>query len=69
MISTGTGVAPFISFLQHYSSHNQDINHLILFFGSKNRNSDFIYEQELNQFKDNKILQNLHLAFSRDQVK
>ena len=50
MISTGTGIAPFISFMQEYyfrQTTNLKINDLTLFFGSKNRDSDFIFEEEI----------------------
>ena len=72
MISTGTGIAPFISFMQEYhfrQTTNLNINDLTLFFGSKNRDSDFIYEEEIYKRLQDKILKSLHLAFSRDQVK
>jgi sulfite reductase alpha subunit-like flavoprotein len=71
MFSTGTGVAPFISFLQeteYRKNLQKEINELILFFGSKNRESDFIYEEEILNWKEKEILSGLYLAFSRDSV-
>jgi sulfite reductase alpha subunit-like flavoprotein len=71
MIATGTGIAPFISFFQEYyhrKSLNYDVNDLTLFFGSKNRDYDYIYEEELNKFQQHSILTNIYLAFSRDSV-
>jgi sulfite reductase (NADPH) flavoprotein alpha-component len=72
MFSTGTGVAPFISFLQeteYRKNLQKDTNELILFFGSKNRDCDFIYEEEILSWKENGLLSGLYLAFSRDSVK
>lgn len=72
MICTGTGIAPYISFLQehHHNKHarNMETHHSYLIFGSKNRNYDYIYEDELNQHLGNNILHKLTTAFSRDQV-
>jgi len=71
MISTGTGIAPFICFLQeyHYSkiSQKKDVNDLTLFFGSRNRDHDYIYEEDLKLFQENSVLKKIHLAFSRDK--
>ena len=71
MFSTGTGVAPFISFLQetqYRKNNHKETNELVLFFGSKNKEFDFIYETEILEWKDKGILNGLFLAFSRDHV-
>lgn len=39
----------------------------ILYFGCKNRNQDFIYSDELNQYEKDGILTKMYLAFSREQ--
>lgn len=63
MIGPGTGIAPFRAFLQERHFHGATGKHW-LFFGERNRASDFFYEEEW------KIYQNLrlHTAFSRDQA-
>lgn len=65
-ICTGTGIAPFISFFQEFS-HNSHNGELTLLFGSKNKNYDFIYEEEINLFLEKQIIKKLYTAFSRDQ--
>lgn len=71
MISTGTGIAPFISFFQEFETRKKNqlnINRNYLFFGSRNRDSDFIYENDLINWQTQKIISELFLSFSRDQV-
>ena len=40
----------------------------VLFFGCRNRNEDYIYEDELTNYEKDGTLAQLSLAFSRDQV-
>ena len=40
----------------------------ILFFGCKNKNIDYIYDDEIGDYSSRKIITSLHLAFSRDQA-
>ena len=65
MICTGTGVAPFISFLREMLASNIKRD-CLLFFGSKNSAYDFIYEDEIREYVKNGTLTNLYTAFSRD---
>ncbi len=68
MIGPGTGVAPFLSFIQERKYLESDGKNW-LFFGAQTKKNDFIYKDKiLNFFKDN-ILNNLDTAFSRDQDK
>lgn len=39
-----------------------------LYFGCRHKEEDYIYQQELQEFINNKALASLHCAFSRDQV-
>ena len=68
MIGPGTGLAPFISFLQE-RNYLKSSGKNWLFFGAQTKINDFIYEDEILNFKKNKVLQKLDLAFSRDQLK
>ncbi|MFF8228116.1 molybdopterin-dependent oxidoreductase [Streptomyces caelestis] len=66
MVGPGTGVAPFIGFLQE----RRVLGHRApnwLFFGEQHRATDFYYEDELSALLDEGTLTRLDTAFSRDQ--
>ena len=64
MIGPGTGVAPFRAFIQERVQQNIFDNWL--FFGERQKNLDFYYEEEFMQLSLQQKLK-LSLAFSRDQ--
>jgi sulfite reductase (NADPH) flavoprotein alpha-component len=66
MIGPGTGIAPFRGFLQHRQASGATGPNW-LFFGSRHRATDFLYEDELTSWVQNGVLTRLDLAFSRDQ--
>ncbi|MEZ5211954.1 molybdopterin-dependent oxidoreductase [Gordonia sp. (in: high G+C Gram-positive bacteria)] len=66
MIGPGTGVAPFRGFLQHRAHAGADGPNW-LFFGEQHRDTDFYYRDELERFHREGTLNELDLAFSRDQ--
>uniref|UniRef100_A0A2A4JCR1 Methionine synthase reductase n=1 Tax=Heliothis virescens TaxID=7102 RepID=A0A2A4JCR1_HELVI len=69
LIGPGTGVSPFIGFLEERKMMNQQsdikLGEAWLFFGCRNPKLDFIYEKELNQFLSEGTLNKLFVAFSR----
>jgi len=67
MICTGTGIAPYISFLQEMKAVNIQRETLLL-FGSKNSECDFIYKEELTGFIKEGYLKRLVAIFSRDNT-
>ncbi len=67
MIGPGTGVAPFRSFLQHRKATGA-MGPSWLFFGERNRATDYLYGDELEAMRAEGTLARLDLAFSRDQV-
>ena len=72
LMATGTGIAPYIGFLQEMEfrkKQNQKVNPIIMMFGSKNKAYDFIYEEEILKWQSENLIENLFLAFSRDQEK
>ena len=65
MCGPGTGIAPFRAFL-HDRRATKAPGKNWLFFGHQRRASDFFYEDELAAMKDEGVLTNLTLAWSRD---
>ncbi|XP_037778404.1 methionine synthase reductase-like [Penaeus monodon] len=71
MIGPGTGVAPFVGFLQHrhklqIDSPDISFGESWLFYGCRHKERDYLYREELEKFRDSKILSNLIVSFSRD---
>jgi sulfite reductase (NADPH) flavoprotein alpha-component len=66
LIGPGTGVAPFRAFLQERLAQNAKGRNW-LFFGERNRASDFYYEPFFTQLEKQNFLR-LDTAFSRDQA-
>lgn len=72
MVGPGTGVAPFLAFLQHIervrSSEKQPaFPHVHLYFGCRHRGHDHLFEPELAHYLDQGILHGLHVAVSREE--
>ena len=72
MIGPGTGVVPFIAFSEerrYLKNQNADVElgPSILYFGFKEREHDYIYKDEISEFKDQGLLTTIHSAFSREQ--
>lgn len=65
MIGAGTGVAPYRGFLQERSVQPK-CGPAWLFFGERNRATDFLYGPEFEAFRAANILTRLDTAFSRD---
>ncbi|MFD5876870.1 molybdopterin-dependent oxidoreductase [Streptomyces sp. NPDC060322] len=66
MVGPGTGVAPFVGFLdERRALGHRGANWL--FFGEQRRASDFYYEEELGSLRRHGTLTRLDTAFSRDQ--
>ncbi|GCB45370.1 assimilatory nitrate reductase large subunit [Streptomyces sp. NL15-2K] len=66
MVGPGTGVAPFVGFLQERLALGHRAPNW-LFFGEQHRATDFYYEDELTALLDEGALSRLDTAFSRDQ--
>ncbi|MDB4353793.1 sulfite reductase subunit alpha [Akkermansiaceae bacterium] len=67
MVGPGTGIAPFRAFLEERDA-TQATGRNWLFFGNPHAETDFIYEEEITAMQKSGVLNNLSLAFSRDQA-
>lgn len=66
MVGPGTGIAPFRAFMQDRVASGAPGRNW-LFFGDQKRASDFLYEEEWQQYLAKGQLTRLDTAFSRDQ--
>ena len=67
MIGPGTGIAPFIAFLQEKEMLMFG-GDMWLFFGHQHEQKDYLYKEELDKALSNGTLNRLDLAWSRDQT-
>ena len=70
MIGPGTGFAPFRGFLQERAwqkSQGKEIGPIVLFYGCRHPEHDYIYQEEILKYKDEGVITDLGLAFSRFQ--
>ena len=70
----GTGIAPMRALLQERkfqgasSNGNNKSGKNTLYFGCKNRDVDYLYRNEIEEYHENNTVSSLHLAFSREQT-
>ncbi|WGE69101.1 sulfite reductase flavoprotein subunit alpha [Actinobacillus equuli subsp. haemolyticus] len=67
MIGSGTGIAPYIGFLQNLAAQTS-ARQTYLFFGERYAEKDFLYQTELENYLKAGTLTQLFTAFSRDQA-
>lgn len=67
MIGPGTGIAPFMAFLQERKATAATGKNW-LFFGDQKSSTDFLYREELEAWQQEGVLHRLSTAFSRDQT-
>lgn len=65
MVGPGTGLAPFLSFIESREERAQESS-LTLFFGSRNKEGDFHCREQLEKWNEKGLI-HLITAFSRDQ--
>jgi sulfite reductase (NADPH) flavoprotein alpha-component len=67
MVGPGTGIAPFMAFLQERKVSGATGKNW-LFFGDQKASTDFLYREELEAWHGEGVLHKLSTAFSRDQA-
>ncbi|XP_051786766.1 P450 (cytochrome) oxidoreductase b isoform X2 [Erpetoichthys calabaricus] len=70
MIGPGTGIAPFVGFVQERAwlkQQGKEVGETVLYYGCRHKNEDYLYQEELEQFEKEGVLTKLNVAFSRDQ--
>jgi sulfite reductase (NADPH) flavoprotein alpha-component len=65
MVGPGTGIAPFRSFIQERAV-TKAAGRAWLFFGDQHAATDFLYQNELEQYQKDGVLTRIDAAFSRD---
>lgn len=71
MVGPGTGVAPFVGFLQHREKLQEQhpdgkFGAMWLFFGCRHKDRDYLFREELRHFLKTGVLTHLKVSFSRD---
>ncbi|XP_069769706.1 methionine synthase reductase isoform X2 [Narcine bancroftii] len=71
MVGPGTGVAPFIGFLQHRQKQREEnpectFGETWLFYGCRHCDRDYLFRNELRHFQSNGTLTQLKVCFSRE---
>ncbi|XP_072365084.1 methionine synthase reductase isoform X1 [Scyliorhinus torazame] len=74
MVGPGTGIAPFIGFLQHREKQKEEnpgavFGEIWLFYGCRHHDRDYLFRNELRSFQNNGTLTQLKVCFSRDLPK
>ncbi|KAF0030569.1 hypothetical protein F2P81_017300 [Scophthalmus maximus] len=70
MIGPGTGIAPFMGFIQERAwlkQQGKEVGETVMYFGCRHKNEDYLYQEELEEAEKNGVLTQLNVAFSRDQ--
>ncbi|KPP68769.1 NADPH--cytochrome P450 reductase-like [Scleropages formosus] len=70
MIGPGTGIAPFMGFIQERAwlkQKGKEVGETVLYYGCRHQKEDFLYQEELEEYERSGVLTQLHVAFSRDQ--
>jgi sulfite reductase (NADPH) flavoprotein alpha-component len=70
MSGLGTGMAPFRAFIEdrwYWKQQGKKVGPMILYFGSRYREMEYLYGEELDAYLGEGVLTSLRLAFSRDQ--
>lgn len=73
LVGPGTGIAPYIGFLQHREMQRQQkkegtFGDTWLFFGCRSHNKDYLFRDELRSFVKNGTLTHLKVCFSREAL-
>ncbi|EDV28307.1 uncharacterized protein TRIADDRAFT_21300 [Trichoplax adhaerens] len=72
MIGAGTGISPYVGFLEHRWLIENDMAQTahygswLLFYGCRHKDRDYLYKNDINTYLHRKILTHHYVAFSRE---
>lgn len=66
MVGPGTGVAPFVGFLRHRQHSEVGSGEWWLFYGCRQKDKDFLYQEELHELMEEGVLTHLVVSYSRE---
>lgn len=70
MIGPGTGIVPFIGFMQERcklrNEQKKTLGNAYLYFGCRQKDNDFIYRDFMAEMHDAKVITELNIALSRE---
>lgn len=74
LIATGTGIAPYMGFLQHLqyvqmSNKSNENGPIVLFYGCRYSDKDFIFKKEIYDHLNSGLIHKLFISFSRETDK
>ncbi|XP_073740292.1 NADPH--cytochrome P450 reductase [Callorhinus ursinus] len=70
LVGPGTGVAPFIGFIQERAwlrQQGKEVGETLLYYGCRRSDEDYLYREELAGLHQDGSLTQLNVAFSREQ--
>ncbi|XP_034844494.1 NADPH--cytochrome P450 reductase isoform X4 [Mirounga leonina] len=70
LVGPGTGVAPFIGFIQERAwlrQQGKEVGETLLYYGCRRSDEDYLYREELAGFRQDGSLTQLNVAVSREQ--
>lgn len=71
LVALGTGMAPVRAFIQERVAakrRGEKTGPVYLIYGNRHKDTEYLYEDELQEYKSEGVLTDIFTAFSRDQA-